>query len=179
MVWIQARLLRRRRRSRSGEDWGSMSRTAWRSSRSHDNWWLISTNEMVGVDRLRDLKWGKPTDRPFRVPFFEAEKLARPAAAWVIPERKACMDTSCHHGTVVRFTVVKDFSRLYFDQERDGVRSASATPAARSANRGARFSFTWAMAQLWATRADPQYERSRRSWAGLGSRVKVTPRVMY
>src|ERR1700676_3686502 len=178
MVWIQARLLRRRRRSRSGEDWGSMSRTAWRSSRSHDNWWLISTNEMVGVERLRDLKCGNPTGRPLRAPFFEAEKLARPSAAWVIPDRKACIDTSPHHGAASAFVALNALPSENRDQERDGVRSDSARPAARSADRAARFSFTWAMAQLWATRADPQYERSRRSWAGLGRRGKVTPRVM-
>src|SRR5665213_2669740 len=123
-----------------------MRRTAWRSSRSHGNWWLISTKEMVGVDRARDLNFGKPTGRPLRAPFVEAEKFARPSVAWVIPERKACREISCRHGAVSAFTALKVFSRLYFDQERDGARSASATPAARSFDRTERFSFTWAMA---------------------------------
>jgi hypothetical protein len=125
---------------------------------------VVDFHEGDGRSRpCTDLKGGKPTGRPARDPFFEEEKLAKPSAAWVIPERKACIETSSHHGAASAFAALNAEPNENRDHESDGGRASSATPAARSAARTARFSFTWAMVQLWATRADPQYERSRRS----------------
>ena len=108
VVWIQARLSRRRWTSRSGVLWGSINRRRWpfgevrpastSGTSNHDAWWLISTKVTDGLARSRDLNLGNPTVRPLRVPFFEDRKLSRAAAAAATPDRKACMDTSVHHG---------------------------------------------------------------------------------
>lgn len=73
-----------------------------------------------------------------------------------MPERKACIDTSRHHGATSSFTWVHSVpSRVAF-HDTDGVSSSSGTPASRSARRVARFSFTVASTQLYANRRAPQ-----------------------
>jgi hypothetical protein len=125
-----------------------MSRTWWRSGWSHDSWWLISTKLTLGADRLRDLKWGNPTLRPARAPFLEAAKLPKAAAASAVPDWKACMETSRHQGATSSLVWLKALPRLKADHDSEGVRSDSATPAARSALRRVRFSRTAPIAQL-------------------------------
>lgn len=65
-----------------------------------------------------------------------------------MPERKACMDTSRHHGATSSFTEFQRTPRVFADHGTAGVKQTSATPAARSTRRTRRFSLTRPTTQL-------------------------------
>ena len=83
-----------------------------------------------------------------RFPERESDQFFRAVAASTIPERKACIDTSRHHGATSSFTWFQRTPRLCADHDTAGVSRSSATPAARSARRTARFSLTRPSTQL-------------------------------
>ena len=95
-----------------------------------------------GFVRSRDLNRGNPTGRPLRVPFFEDRKLSSPAAAAVTPDWKACFETSFHHGATSSLAAFQAFDWEKADQDCDGVRASSDSPAARSSLRVLRLSLT-------------------------------------
>jgi hypothetical protein len=99
---------------------------------------------------------GNPTRGPLRVPCVDADQLASAAAQELIPDRKACIDTSDHHGATSAFTAFQRRLRAYAAHDSAGVNWSAGTPAARSAARVARLPVTSPSAQLNASRALPQ-----------------------
>jgi len=82
---------------------------------------LISTKLTDGTECRFDLKPAKPIRRP-SFAGLRVMPVLSPSAAETMPERKACMDTSRHHGASVSFT---SFHR--FDNDRQTTTTPEST----------------------------------------------------
>lgn len=120
---------------------------------------------------------GNPTRCPRRSPERDFDQFSSAWAASTIPDRKACIDTSRHHGAASSFTWFQSVLRRVAFHDTAGVKSSWDTPASRSARRVSRFSFTVASTQLYANRRAPQYDMRSRSSDGDTSRGNTTARV--
>ena len=87
-------------------------------------------------------RFGNATFGPLRFPDRDSDQFFRAVAASAIPDRKACIDTSRHHGATSSRTRCQCMSRLFADHDTAGVNWSSGTPPARSTRRIARFSLT-------------------------------------
>ncbi|MGH8993807.1 MAG: hypothetical protein ACRDZ7_20030 [Acidimicrobiia bacterium] len=109
---------------------------------------MSSTKLTDGVQRPFFLRFGNSSFGPLRFPARLSDQFLRAAAASTIPERKACVDTSRHHGATSSRTCIQRIPRLFADHDTGGVNRSSGTPAPRSARRTARFSKTVRITQL-------------------------------
>ena len=109
---------------------------------------MISTKLTDGTHRRFFFRFGNAIFGPLRFADLDSDQFFRAVAASAIPDRKACIDTSGHHGATSLRTSCQRRSRLWYDHDTAGVSRSSDKPAARSAPRTARFSDTIEITQL-------------------------------